>query len=274
MKSLKLSVVRHSARRSFQIHRLGLHEPMNAGLVNRPEGTRDYLFMFFHSPVRIKSRVGDREWPAASLMIWTPKDSHFYGNVSEAWTHSWFHCAGRDIHSILRASRIPVGKPFPVTDPSLMERYLLETVAELNGWSGPDEKILRNLFEIFIRSLARQMFDKARPLAPARLLAVRAHLEQHFTEKLRLHDLARQAGWSMPHLCTEFRRFFGVPVIQYVQQLRMNQAAYLLRDHNRRISEIASLVGYPDLYAFSKMFKRCFGSSPRNFRQANTRSNL
>ena len=270
MKSVKLATARRESGALFQIHRLGLHEKMEAGIVDRPEGTRDYLFMLFHSKVQIKSCDGEGIWSVPSLMIWTPPDSHYYGNAQSSWDHSWFHCSGRDIGSILKACGIPVRKRIAVTDPSLMEHFLLEAIAELSSWNQPDSKILRNLFENFVRALVRHAFRKTEQFAPARLLALRSHVEQHFTEQLRLKDLAKWAGWSEQHLCTEFRRFFGIPVIQFVLQLRMSQATYLLRDHNRRIGEIASAVGYSDLYTFSKMFKRYMGVSPKKFRELNS----
>jgi AraC family transcriptional regulator of arabinose operon len=272
MKSVKLALTRYDPQALFQVKRLGLHEKMSPGLVDRPEGTRDYLFMLFHTEVRVRSREGETVWPASSLVTWTPTDSHYYGNPQRVWDHSWFHCSGSQIRSILKACRIPTGQRLAVTDPSLMEHFLLEIIAELSGWSQPDAKILRNLFENFVRALARHVFQKSERLAPAWLLAIRAHVEQHFTERLRLDQLARQAACSEPHLCTEFRRFFGVPIIRYVLQLRMNQAAYLLRDHNRRVGEIAFELGYPDLYAFSKMFKHHVGVSPRKFRELNVKS--
>jgi len=271
VKTLKLNVVHTWTRPSFQIDRLGLHETMSPCLVYRPRGTGDYLFMLFHSTARIESRGKNSPWPASTLMIWKPQDGHFYGNAGAPWNHSWIHCSGRDISQILKTSRLPVGKPFSIPDPSLMESYLLDTVTELNSWHKPDEIILRNLFENFIRVLSRHFFDKIERFVPDRLLEIKRYLGENFSKKLRLSDLARQAGWSVPHLCTEFKRFYGVPIIQYIQQLRMNQSIYLLRDHNRNISEIAGLVGYPDLYTFSKMFKRCIGLSPRNFRQINHR---
>jgi AraC-like DNA-binding protein len=200
-------------------------------------------------------------------MIWPPQDGHLYGRDSAPWGQSWFHASGRAIPSILRAAKIPVGEPLAVTDPLILDNFLLETAAELNDWREPDEIVLRNLFENFTRRLARHIFQTAERLAPAPLLALRAYIDERFTEKLRLTDLARRVGWSVPHLCTEFKRFFGVPVGQYLLQVRMNQAAYLLRDHNLRIGEIAGMIGYPDLYTFSKMFKRSFGLSPRTFRQ-------
>ncbi len=269
MKSLKLYALRQPAGKSFRVRMLGLHELMSPSMVDRPNGTGDYLFMLFHGPVQIRRGAKIESWPASTMMIWTPQVGHYYGNASIPWSHSWFHCQGPTIFNILKKSRLPVGKPFPVDDPSLLERYLLDTVAEINGWRGIDEIILRNLFENYVRAQSRQIFDSRRQLAPTCLVEVRSRIEKSFTEKLRVGDLASRAGWSVPHLCTEFRRYFGIPIIQYVQQLRMNQATYLLRDHNRRIGEIALLVGYPDLYSFSKMFKRRFGLSPRHFRQRN-----
>jgi AraC-like DNA-binding protein len=162
---------------------------------------------------------------------------------------------------------IPIEKRIAMTDSSLMERFLLEAAAELNVWSQPDTQILRNLFENFARSLVRQVFRRTEQCAPTQLLAIRSHVEQHFAEPLCLKDLAKWAGWSEPHLCTEFRRVFGIPVFQFVLQLRVSQASYLLRDQNRRVGEIASAVGYSDIYTFSKMFKRHTGVSPKKFRE-------
>jgi AraC family transcriptional regulator of arabinose operon len=274
MKSVNLTVTRRDAEAPFQITRLGMHETMPPLQIDRPEGTGDYLFMLFHAEARVRSREGESIWPSSSFMVWTPQDSHYYGNMLQPWDHSWFHCSGREIGSILKACRIPVGRRIAVTDPSLMEHFLLEVIAELSGWSQPDGKILRNLFENFMLALARHAFQKSERLAPASLLAVRAYVEQHFTERLRLSQLAKRAGLSEPHLCTEFRRYFGIPVIQYVLQLRMNQATYLLRDHNRRIGEIALMLGYPDLYTFSKMFKHYIGVSPKKFRELNSQSEM
>jgi AraC family transcriptional regulator of arabinose operon len=272
VKTIKLTITRREPQAGFQMHYLGLHEKMRAGMVDRPEGTRDYLFMLFHSEVEVKTRDGRESWPASSLMAWTPPDGHYYGNVRAPWSHSWFHCSGRDIGPILKVCRFPMRRRIPVSDPSVMEHFLLHVIAELSGWNRIDAKILRNLFENFVRATMRQAFQKKEQVAPDRLLEIRSYLEQNFTARIRLADLARRAGWSEPHLCTEFRRYFGIPIIQFILQLRMSQANYLLRDQGRRVGEIADEVGYPDLFTFSKMFKRHFGISPKKFRELNAQS--
>ena len=272
MKSVRITVLHRDPGAAFQIHLLGLHEKMRPGMVDRPKGTGDSLFMLFHTEVRGRSCEGEADWSAPSLMIWTPKDGHYYGNTQKQWDHSWFHCGGKEIAPILKACGVPLRKPIAMSDPFLMEHFVLEAAAELSNSNRPDPKILRNLFENFMRALVRQTSRPVEPFTPARLLAIRSHLEQNFTERIRLADMARKAGWSEPHLCTEFRRFFGIPILQFVQQLRMSHATYLLRDHNLRIGEIAEEVGYPDLFAFSKMFKRYMGASPRKFRETHLKN--
>jgi AraC family transcriptional regulator of arabinose operon len=264
---VKLTFGSQDAGELFRVHRLGLHEEMPAGMIDRPEGTRDYLFMLFHSSVQVRTSRRETRWTSPGLIAWTPADGHYYGQPATTWDHSWFHCSGRAVASILKKTRIPLRQRIEITDPSLMERFLTEVAAEFGAWRQPDTVILRNLFENFVRAVVRQASRKSERLAPPALLALRAHLEQHFTERPRLVDLAKRAGWSEPHLCAQFRRFFGLPVLRFVQQLRMNHASYLLRDQNRRIGEVAQLTGYPDLYAFSKMFKHYQGVSPRRFRE-------
>jgi AraC family transcriptional regulator of arabinose operon len=270
MKTVKLTITRQAPLAHFQFSHLGLHEKMRRGMVDRPEGTQNYLFMLFHSQVEVKTSNGPEVWSSPSLMAWTPPDGHYYGNIDAPWEHSWFHCSGREIRPILQACRFPLRKRIPIGDPSVMEHFLLNVISELSDWNHIDSRILRNLFENFVRETMRQAFQKREQVAPERLLGIRSHLEQNFNQRIRLKDLAHRVGWSEPHLCTEFRRYFGIPIMQFVLQLRMSQATYLLRDHGRRVGEIADAVGYPDLFTFSKMFKRHFGFSPRTFRELNS----
>ena len=97
VKTVKLTITRRDPSARFHINYLGLHEKMRAGMVDRPEGTRNYLFMLFHSEVEVKTRDGREVWESPSLMAWTPPDGHYYGNADVPWSHSWFHCSGREI---------------------------------------------------------------------------------------------------------------------------------------------------------------------------------
>jgi len=84
---------------------------------------------------------------------------------------------------------------------------------------------------------------------------------------MTLEALSRRVHLSIPHLCAQFKRYFGVSVIGYVIQLRLHQAAYLLQDQTLTITDVARRVGYDDIFYFSKLFKSRYGASPRHARQ-------
>lgn len=53
-----------------------------------------------------------------------------------------------------------------------------------------------------------------------------------------------------------------------LEDVRREQALTYLRDRNRSVSEVAELLGFSELSAFSRAFKRWMGKSPAEFRAA------
>ena len=60
----------------------------------------------------------------------------------------------------------------------------------------------------------------------------------------------------------------GVPTGKFLRNLRMEQAARLLREGKVNVSQIADKVGYNDLSHFSTAFKLHFGMSPTEYAEA------
>ncbi|MCJ8013261.1 AraC family transcriptional regulator [Paenibacillus sp. KQZ6P-2] len=89
----------------------------------------------------------------------------------------------------------------------------------------------------------------------------------HYTETLRVETVAGMFGLHRSHFSHVFAQKVGVSPQQYVQRLRLTRAGELLMDVSLQIGEIASSVGYPDLYTFSRAFKRYHGCSPSDYRR-------
>ena len=85
----------------FYMAGVGLHESMDPQIVNRPKGTWDWLLMFFHSPVEIAVETKVTAFPANTLMIWDDTQGHFYGNTDSSWSHSWIHCQGSVVMTLM-----------------------------------------------------------------------------------------------------------------------------------------------------------------------------
>jgi len=252
----------------LRIRGIGVRELMSPCIVNRPAGTEDYMFMFFYDSVQIDDH-GHKEFRVPeSMKIWEPGQKQWYGHPEQSWNHSWIHCEGAFVRRLLKTERLPLNRTLSLPDPALTEKALLEIHGELTGFSPPHPVIVKHLFENWICRIARMLSGRDRiNSVPKKLLEAKQFIEMHFTEKLRLGDLAFRTCLSVPHFCSEFKRHFKVSALHYVIQLRLHWAAQELHNQNRNISEIAVLAGFNDLFYFSRLFKKYFGVGPRLMRR-------
>lgn len=256
----------------ISVRGIGLNEAMPPTLVHRPRGTSDWLFMLFYDPVELGIGDGIEHHPANTLMIWSPGDPQHYGQAGKKWQHTWIHCEGRFVRRIMRQLRLPVGRPIHHANPAPIEQHLLAIHDELSGQARPDPQIVRNLLENWLRHVRRRIDRESQTdVIPRKYLDARQYLDRHYDRPLRLRDLAGRMQLTEQHLCSSFSRYFGISPKNYVIRLRLYHAAQLLGDANLSITQIACMVGYSDLYHFSKLFKKHMGVSPQHLRrQPNT----
>ncbi len=94
------------------------------------------------------------------------------------------------------------------------------------------------------------------------------HMSQHYMEQMDMDKVARQVGLSRSRFYNLFHQIQGQSPGSYLLQLRNRRAAYLLKNSQSSITEIAYEVGFSDSNYFSRSFSRMFGASPRVFRKA------
>ncbi|UUZ81017.1 AraC family transcriptional regulator [Paenibacillus sp. P26] len=93
------------------------------------------------------------------------------------------------------------------------------------------------------------------------------YMEIHYTEGISVGDVSRHIGVDRTHFTKQFRKTYGLTPIEHLQQMKMNRAKQLLEQTGYTLTEIAHSVGYPDLFSFSKAFKKIVGISPNGYRQ-------
>ena len=263
--------VRDKTLKNFQVFGVGIRELMRPCIVNRPQGTGDRLFMYFHDCVKIKLGEEIRDFPPGTLMIWDDSAGHYYGNPDVKWRHSWLHCKGRGSTEILKKLGLTSGRTLSLTSPSAIENYLMMIFMEVSSPAAkPDEKILFNLFENFLREIKRDAIEKtALPHhIPVNILKAKTFLDSAPFSQTSLKKLSNISCLSIPHFSAEFKKAFGISPIEYAISLKMRHARYLLLDHNLSVTEVADTVGYKDIFQFSKNFKKRFGSSLLTFRES------
>jgi AraC-like DNA-binding protein len=101
----------------------------------------------------------------------------------------------------------------------------------------------------------------------ARALAL---MHRDITRRWTVDDLGREVGLSRSALADHFVRLIGAPPMQYLARWRMQVAAQKLRDTRISLAQIADAVGYDSEAAFSRAFKKTFGTAPATWRRSNS----
>ncbi|GED67378.1 hypothetical protein BRE01_10800 [Brevibacillus reuszeri] len=88
------------------------------------------------------------------------------------------------------------------------------------------------------------------------------YIHTNFADSIGLVDLAKQAGLTPRYYTEIFKKKVGKSPIEYLTSYRMEQAKKLLRESDKRLREVARLIGYEDEFYFSRRFKQQVGVSP------------
>lgn len=104
------------------------------------------------------------------------------------------------------------------------------------------------------------------PLPNAELFdRLRAHVLERMHDDLRPEDLATAANRSLRQLQRTFREELDTSPHHFIIMLKMERAAAMLREAKSNVSEVAWALGFTDPAYFSKVFKKYFGITPKEF---------
>lgn len=81
-----------------------------------------------------------------------------------------------------------------------------------------------------------------------------------------LADAAALLHFDVAWLSRELKRKTGKTFTQIVQEKRLAQAAFLLRNTDAKVSDISVAVGYENVSFFHRLFSEFFGCSPKKYR--------
>ena len=90
-------------------------------------------------------------------------------------------------------------------------------------------------------------------------------IHNNYSRQLRLKDVSAASGLSMSYFCRLFKNYTGASVHQYINTIRIKEAAKNLIDGELNLSQIAEKVGFSSIYLFSRIFKKIENVPPSKF---------
>jgi AraC-like DNA-binding protein len=130
-------------------------------------------------------------------------------------------------------------------------------------------RTLSEIVDHFRRAVAN-LAKAAQAPVPARqersLERALAHIEQHYTEPLRLAQVARVAGLTPSYFSKLFIQNERVPFNRYVARLRVERAKRLLTTTRLNLTHVARLSGFPTAAYLCTAFGEATGTTPNRWR--------
>ena len=97
------------------------------------------------------------------------------------------------------------------------------------------------------------------------------YLENHVTEKVDLQSMADTFGYNPSYLCQKFKAVTGMTIHTYATECKLREAAVLLTQTDRNLSDIASNLGFSNQSHFHRVFKNRYGTTPTKWRKEHRR---
>lgn len=97
---------------------------------------------------------------------------------------------------------------------------------------------------------------------------VQRYVAYNATWSLSVAEVASAFGYSTRHLSSLVHAATGRPLKRLIDEARADHACRLLDYADASITEVAEQLGFPDVYAFSRFFRRVEGHSPSAHREA------
>lgn len=107
---------------------------------------------------------------------------------------------------------------------------------------------------------------KAAQLDPLAIQIVH-YLHSNYAQRITLSEIGRLTAFSGVYCDTVFRREMGRSIIDYLIDLRIDEAKKLLIENRLSVGQIGEMTGFRDANYFSRVFKKRTGDTPSGYRK-------
>ena len=213
--------------------------------------------------------------PGLSVTVIATSDD-FHGYCLMADEHVTIEAPS--VHDLVHLAYLPIvqlHEPKQTLAPDAAQ-HLIAKMQEIISYIHSDHiykgEVLRMLYSIFLLDLQnaqqRAIVDRQTPQRVEEIFIdfIRL-LPSHFAEH---HDIAFYASRlciSPRYLSQIVRDISGRTVIDYINQMLMLEASYLLLQTSLPIGEIAERLHFSETASFTRFFTRMKGTSPREYRK-------
>jgi AraC family transcriptional regulator of arabinose operon len=179
---------------------------------------------------------------------------------------SMLHSVNSFFSTSLYRTAIKLPKYIRLSNNNYVERKLKE-LKDLFGSSNGVRHLLLSiqLMELFLYCYQMSETQKKYTKADITVNKIIEYLENNSDHKISRNEIAVEIQLNYNYLCDVFKQKTGLSIIEFHTRLRINKATEMLKKTSLNISEIGEILGFSNLFYFSRIFKKITGYSPTDY---------
>ena len=239
----------------------------------RPKGSNDYQLLYVVAgKTTFYINKKPHEVTAGQMVLFHPyQEQHYEYFGKDKPEVFWVHFTGSNVKNILKSYNIPMDKNIFNCGTYATYSYIFkEMIDELqNRRTGFQELLEMYLRQIFI--LIQRNEEKENTQVSSYLLDeieyARKFFTEHYNEDINISEYAQSRGMSVSWFLRNFKHITKKSPMQYILNIRINNAVSLLETTDYNVTEIAAIIGYDNPLYFSRIFHKQKGISPSEYRK-------
>lgn len=218
-----------------------------------------------------RSKAGNFTLKAGQAFLIKPHEETLYqADLSKPWQYCWLGFHGYRSEEFLSAMGFEDQYPVIAVPDHAKINEIMNQMLDASSLCSSDELFRMSGLLSILGILIKANATGHQPVEKKNSLYVKFaidYMRRNYQQKLKISDLADEIGITRSYLTQAFKAVTHMPPQDFLMNLRMENAAYLLTRSNMTVSEVARRSGYDDALTFSKSFRKRYQSSPSEYRQ-------
>ncbi len=252
----------------MKINAIGInYTHSNQFSINRPNGSGDYLFLYFRTSALVWLEGNRITVEKNSILIYNKGTPQIYSADTGSYSNDFIHF---DTDKELDNSNLPLDTimTFPATKQvgKIMKDIYLEYISNNSNRNESMDLLMRLLFVKINELVAYKPQDTKLYGYHDALLNLRSMIYRYPEEKWTIERLSHQVNLSPSHFQRLYKLTFGISCIADVITCKLQFAKTSLTATSDTIRDIAAQCGYENEEHFMRQFKQVVGMTPTEYR--------
>lgn len=138
--------------------------------------------------------------------------------------------------------------------------------AKLPGYEFITRTLLQQLLIAIYQNIRKQNNNYS---SSQKVEKVIQYMHKNINNRLAVDELSKLVQLSSSYLSRAFKETTGYSIIEYFNKIKIDKAKEELIEGDKKVKEVARILGFTDEFYFSRMFKKFEGISPSEFYSRN-----